>query len=231
MAMTCLDVVNRAIGLSVANAGLVDLASTTDIQDALTRLSQMQAKAFTAYTAENKAGFLTTVTATSSAAASGRVVNCNGAAFTLKVQRIVRVALGDGTEVALVDPAVPTSELAPRYYSAGETLVEVSNDWNTASGAAVALVVTYAWRPADLDVSASATLVQGIGIPDRHADVLVYDFGAYLAEKDVGRDEQEVKDLIEKRDAALTQWVESGAQFGGVQVYTFSIPTPAQSKQ
>jgi hypothetical protein len=73
------------------------------------------------------------------------------------VQRIVRVTLhGSGIDVALIDPAIPLAEMAPRYYTRGANLVEVSNDWDTSTSNAVVLDVLYVYRPADLDVSATA---------------------------------------------------------------------------
>lgn len=223
---TCAEIVTRAIGLSVANAGVLDVTQAADVQDALVRINQMQAKAWTRFTAANKTAYLTTANVTSTVGASERTVDLS--ALTSKVQRIITVKIAaTGVEVALVDPNVPTAELAPRYYTRGEVLYEVSNDWNTSSSAGVALTVLYASRPTDLDVSAAGTLAQAVTVPERYCDLLAYDLGAYLAEKDVGREMAEVSDLLAKRDACLADWIESAAQFGGTAVYAFEIPAPS----
>lgn len=224
MTTTCADILTRALALSVANQGLVDANVSGDVVDVLSRINQMQQRAVTRFTQRNKTLFLMTTTTVSTGGASARTADLS--ALTSRVQRIIRVTLPSGIEVALVDPNVPTSEMAPRYYTQGETLVEVSNDWDTTSAGAVTLTIQYSARPNDLDVSVLGALTQAVTIPDRFTDLLVYDLGAFLAEKDVGREDAEVADLTSKRDGVIDAWVESAAQFGGVPVYAFEIPVP-----
>lgn len=224
MTTTCSDIVTRALALSVANQGLLDPNVTADVQTALSRISQAQIKAFIAFTQANRTAFLTSITVASNAANGHRVVDLS--AQSPRVERIVRVELPSGVEVALVDPAVPTSEMAPRYFTEGDTLHEISNDWDTTSANAVSLTILCATRPPELDVSATASLTQTVSIPDRFTDLLVYELGAFLAESDVGREQAEVTDLRTKATGVLSDWINSAAQFGGVATYTFSIPTP-----
>lgn len=226
MTTTCAAILTRTLALSVANQGLLDENTAADVQETLDRLNQLQAKAFTRFISANRSEFLATTAMASSAANGGRVVDLS--TIDPPLQRLVRLTLrSSGVEVALVDPAVPASELAPRYYTAGNTLVEISNDWDTTTTDTVTLDLLYVFRPADLDTTATAALTQPITIPDRYADVLVYWFGSYLAEKDVGREDAEVADLLAKGDAVLETWIASAGQMGGVQAYTFDIPSPA----
>lgn len=225
MSTSCADIVTRAIGLSVANNGVLDPTQSADVQDALVRISQAQARAFTRFSIANKTSFLTSAVVTSLAGNGNRTADLS--ALAPRVQRIITLKLTtSGIDVALVDPNVPTAEMAPRYFTQGETLMEVSNDWDTASANAVSLTLLYSSRPPDLDVSAVGTLTQSVSIPDRYTDILVYDLGAYLAEKDVGREMAEVTDLLTKRDESLAVWIDSATQFGGTQVYSFDIPSP-----
>ena len=229
MATTASDIVTRAIGLSVANVGVLDPSVAADIADALVRISQAQARAFTRFSAANKTAFLRTTTVTSTASNGNRTCDLSG--LSPRVQRIIRLTLTtSGIDVALVDPAIPTAEMAPRFYTRDETLVEVQNDWDTASANAVGLTVAYTSRPPDLDVSGTGTLTQTVSIPDRYTDVLVYDLGAYLVEKDVGREDAEMNDLLAKRDASLDAWIQSATQFGGTGVYSFEVPPPTANK-
>lgn len=229
MTTTCSDLVTRALALNVANQGLLDTANATDVQTALVRINQAQARAFTRFTKRNKTGYLTSTTVASTTGNGNREIDMSFSAFGAtvpRIQRILKVSLANGTEVALVDPNVQTSELAPRYYNRGESLVEVSNDWDTQSTGSVTLTVLVSTRPADLDTSTAGLLTQAISVPDRYADVLTYDLGAYLAEKDVGRDPTEAAAMYEKRDEWLDAWIESAVLFGGVPVYTFDVPAP-----
>lgn len=230
MSTTCSDIVARAIALSVANEGVLNPTQTADVQDALVRISQAQARAFTRFTDANKTAYLSSRTVTSTVGNGGRTVDLS--ALAPRVQRIISLKLTTSQiEVALVDPNVPTSEMAPRYTTQGETLVEVANDWDTASAGAVSLTLLHTTRPPDLDVSAGASLTQPVTIPDRYTDILVYDLGAYLAQKDVGRSDAEVQALEAKREASLATWIASATQFGGVPVYAFEIPQPTVSNK
>lgn len=225
MTTTCADVLTRAVALSVANQGLIDSNVTADVQETLNRINQLQTNAFTRFTAKNKVGFLGSAVRTSTSGNGGRTIDLSG--VTPRLQRIVRVTLPSGVEVSLVDPNVPQAELAPRYYMQGETIVEVMNDWDTSTASAVSLTILASSRATDLDVSATGALSQLVSVPDRYTSILVYGLGAYLAEKDVGREDEEVADLTAKSDAALDAWIESATLFGGVPVYSFEVPTPS----
>jgi hypothetical protein len=224
MTTTCADILTRALSLSVANQGLLDPNVTADVQTALARISQAQIKAFIAFTQANRTAFLTSISNASNAANGHRIVDLSGQ--SPRVERIVRVELPSGVEVALVDPAVPTSEMAPRYFTEGDTLHEIANDWDPTSAGTVTLTILCATRPPELDVSATAALTQLVSIPDRFTDLLVYELGAFLAESDVGRDQAEVTALRTQGASVLGEWIASAAQFGGVATYTFSVPTP-----
>ena len=230
MSTSCSDIVTRAIGLSVANNGVLDPTQSADVQDALVRISQAQARAFTRFSDANKTAFLKSVVVTSTAGNGGRTVDLS--VLSPRVQRIITLRLTTSQlEVALVDPNVQTSEMAPRYITEGETLVEVSNEWDTATANAVSLTLLHTTRPPDLDTSTNGLLSQAVSIPDRYTDILVYDLGAYLAQKDVGREDAEVTMLEAKRDEALAAWITSATQFGGVAVYAFEIPQPTVSNK
>jgi hypothetical protein len=129
-----------------------------------------------------------------------------------------------------VDPAVPTSEMAPRYYTKGTYLVEVVQRLGHEHANAVVLDVLYVWRPDDLDVSATGALTQAVSVPDRFANVLVYALGAYLCEKDVGRGDAEVSAACEA-ERGPEDWITAEAQFGGTAVYTFVVPVPTATSK
>lgn len=230
MTTTCADIVTRALALSVANQGLLDVNATDDVQDALVRINSGQQLAWTEFTAQNRTAYLTTSGLSSSAGNGGRTIDLTVA--DPPVQRIVRVTRrSDGVDVALVDPAIPNAEMSPRYYTQGSTLVEVSTDWDSSTTDNVVLDVLYVSRCAELDVSATADLTQAVSIPDRFTNVLVYDLGVYLCEKDVGRSDAEVAALQAKRDQALQDWITAEAQLGGTMVYTFAVPVPTPSSK
>jgi len=227
---TVADIVTRALALSVQNAGVLDVTQSADVQTALVRVSQAQTRAWTEFTQQNKTAFLTSATVISTSGNGNRSVDLS--TLSLPVQRIVRVTrVSDGTEVALVDPMVPETEMAPRYYTQGEVLKEVSNDWDTAASGTVNLTVQYASRPADLTTTLGAAITQAVSIPDRYCDYLVYDLGGYLAYTDVGREGTEAGTLWSLRDKVLADWITSAAQFGGVQTYTFSVPVPGPASK
>jgi hypothetical protein len=157
MTTTCSDILTRAIGLSVANVGVIDPTVAADIQDALVRITQAQSRAFTRFSAANKTAFLRSTTVTSTASNGNRT--CDLSTLDPRVQRIIRLTLTtSGIDVALVDPTVPTAEMAPRFFTESESLVEVSNDWDTASANAVSLTLLYTSRPPDLDVSGTSSI-------------------------------------------------------------------------
>jgi hypothetical protein len=79
MTTTCADIVTRALALSVANQGLIDVNVTEDVQDALVRINADQQQAFTEFSAQNKTAFLRTASFTSSATNGGRLVNLGAA--------------------------------------------------------------------------------------------------------------------------------------------------------
>jgi len=218
MATTVQDIIDRAVGLSVANQGLA-----TNPPDLIYRINQYQRRAFTEFIDVNRYAYQTSASVVSSAGNGNRVANL--ATLTSKVERVLKVTLPSGIEVSQVDLQDVNAELAPRYYARGETLVEVGTDWNPAAATAVDLTIDYCSRPNDLDPN--GTTNQLVSIPDGFCDILVYELGAYFASSDVGRDPNEAASLLGQRNDAMDSWIAYGGHFAGVPAYRLDIPSPS----
>src|SRR4051812_9810004 len=124
MTTTAQQIVDRAKAMSTLNTPL-----TADRAVMLSRIRADQQALFTLVSSVTRDYFQTTADLTSSIAVSGRVLTLSG--LTLPVERVIRVDLSDGREANQVDVQDLDAELSPRYVVRGQTLVEVSNDWNT----------------------------------------------------------------------------------------------------
>lgn len=224
MSTSVQDVIDRAVALSVANQGLA-----TNTPDLIYRVNQYQRKRWTQFTQANKYFYQITQPVTSTSANGGRVADLS--TFTLPVERVLSVFLPFNLEVREVDLQDPNAELAPRYYPSGQTLVEVSNDWDIATPNAVTLIVNYCWRPVDLDPTQSTA--QLVSIPDGYVGCLVNDLGAYFAFSDFGRATQvpETQALQADADAIATAWIEEAGHFAGRTAYRFDLPTVAPTPE
>lgn len=214
------DIINRAVALSVANQGLA-----TNQPDLIYRVNQFQRKRWTQFTQANKYYYQITQTVTSTAANGGRVADLS--TLSLPVERTLSVYLPSGIEVREVDLQDQNAELAPRYYPSGATLVEVTNDWDTATPNAVILIVNYCWRPVDLDPTMPTT--QLVSVPDGYVGCLVNELGAYFAFSDFGRATQvsEATQLMADADSVMQAWIGEAGHFAGHSAYRFELPDPS----
>lgn len=220
MATSVQDVINRAVALSVANQGLA-----TNVPDLIYRVNSFQRKRWTQFTQSNKYYYQVTQNVTSTAGNGGRVADLS--LFAQPVERTLSVYLPSGIEVREVDLQDMNAELAPRYYPSGQTLVEVTNDWDTASANAVLLTVNYCYRPVDLDVTLPTS--QLVSVPDGYVGCLVNDLGAYFAFSDFGRATQvpETTQLMSDADAMMQAWIGEAGHFAGHSAYRFELPDPS----
>ena len=225
MATTVQNIVDRAKALSSAN-GLSSL--TSDTAEMIFRVNQAQNAIFDQISAANRSYFAATASITSTSGASGRSFDLS--AVTPPVARVLRIVLtASGATLNQVDLLDTDGELAPRYYMLGTTAYEVSNDWNTASSAAVSATLTYVKRATQL--STSGALTQTVTLQDEFADLLDLKLGAYLAHKDVGRDPQEIARLEAMYDERFNDFLTYLDQFGGVEARRHDIPAPRGTKK
>lgn len=195
--------------------------------DLLLRIRADQQALFTATTAIARDRFQTVATATSTAATSGRVVDLS--ALSLPVERIIRVDLADGRTASQVDVQDLEAELAPRYLVRGLTLVEVSNDWNTTTGAAQTVTVTYAYGPAA--ISPTGLLTQTVSVPDEWTDLLILPLALYLHRLNPTPNAVEADRLTALLDERTTAYVSYLKTYGGVEARRFDLPSPASVPQ
>lgn len=221
MSTTCQTVVTRAGAFSPLNAAL-----TADRAEMLSRIRADQQALFTATSAITRDRFKTTTSVTSTTGASGRTISV--ASLSLPLERILKLTLSDGREVSQVDELDPDAELSPRYYVRGQTLVEVSNDWNTASSAAVTGTLVYVYGPTDIDPAGLYT--QAVTLPDQWIDLLVLPLAMYLHKKDPGRDPSEYDRLATLLDERTQAWLAYLKSYGGVSTHRFDIPNPLASE-
>jgi hypothetical protein len=218
MSTTCQAIVDGARKFSTLNAAL-----TSDVQEMLSRIIADQQAVFTDVAGETRDRFQTTAGLTSSVAASGRVFNL-AAVTTPPVERVLTLVLADGREVNQVDVLDLEAEFKPRYLVRGQTLVEVLNDWNTASGAAVTATLTYVYGPTA--INPAGDLTQLVSVPDPWIDLLTLPLARYLYQKDPGRDALEdsrLEALLTQRQAAFVAYL---TNFGGIEARRFDLPRP-----
>ena len=206
----------RAVAWSSAN-GLQSLVS--DNAEIINRVAADERQLFDLAAGTNSYYFATTSAVTSSSGSSARTITTTG--LTPPVGRILRFVLNSGTEVSQVDVRDTDAELAPRYYMLGTTLTEVSNDWSATTGT-VAGTLTYVKRPTVLDTTGALT--QTVTLPDEFVDILELKLAHYLAHKDYGREQPEVKrleEMIARREQDFLNFITS---FGGVEARRVTIP-------
>jgi hypothetical protein len=222
---TAQEIVDRATAYSSANVA----ALTTDTAEMLDRIRFFERQVYTKAAQTAPDWFTTTDTLTSTAGATARSVDLS--AQNPPVERLVVVTLSDGTEVAQVDLTDPAGELAPRYFVRGQSIVEVSNDWNTASSAAQSLTLTYVQAPATIAVDGGLT--QTLSLDDAWTSCIVYRLAHYLAHKDVGR-EVAVPGELERLESMIGQadrdFLTYLTHFGGVAARRFDRPSPDGEK-
>lgn len=219
MTTACSSIVSRAQAMSALNTPL-----TSDRAVMLSRIRADQQALFTSVAGLTRDYFQTTASVVSSVATSGRVLSLSA----LVVERVIRVDLSDGREASQVDVQDVEAELAPRYFVRGQTLMEVSNDWNTASSAAVSATVTYVYGPTDIDPDGALT--QTVTVPDTFTDLLVIPLAMFLHNSDPGRDPAEYERLATMLDEKSTAFVSFLQNYGGVTSRRFDLPSPQSVK-
>lgn len=181
MTTTCQTIVDRAKATSPLNTPL-----TADRSEMLSRVRADQQELFTRLAGRTRDRFQTTAAIASSSGAQGRIFTLSE--LTLRVERVLKITLGDGREINQVDVLDPDAELAPRYYVRGQTLIEVSNDWSTTTGIVNATLI-YVYGMTDVDPAGALT--QLVSVPDEWIDLLALPLAMYLFQKDPGRDPSE----------------------------------------
>lgn len=216
MATTCSDIVTRAKAFNTMNAPL-----TNDTSEILSRIRVDQQALFTSIAGVTRDRFQTTATLTSTNGSSGRSFNL-ATLTSAPVERILKVTLQDGRDLNQVDVLDTDAELSPRYYVQGLSLVEVSNDWGT-SGSKTATLI-YCYGPTDIDPTGSLT--QAVTVPDQWTDLLVLPLAKYLAQKDPGRDPNEIARLQGMQNDLSQQFLSYLTTYGGIEVRRLVIPEP-----
>lgn len=228
MTTTCQTIVDRAKSFSPLNSALA-----SDRAEMLSRIRADQQAIFTRLAGQTRDRFQTTGALTSSSASSGRVLTLS-TLLTPPVERVLKVTLQDGREANQVDVLDVEAELSPRYFVRGQTLIEVGNDWATASGP-VAATIVYVYGMTDIDPAGALT--QLVTVPDQWIDLLVLPLARYFFQKDPGRDAAEDARLAELlgsfddrtgRRGAFLDYLEN---YGGVESRRFIQPSAAESRK
>lgn len=217
MSVTCQTIVTRAASFSALNAPLV-----SDRAEMLSRIRADQQEVFTSIAGLTRDRFQTTTTLASTTGASGRSVDLS--TLTLPVERVLKITLPSGEEVSQVDILDQDADLAPRYMVQGTRLIEVENDWDTATTGSVTLTITYVTGMTDIDPSGAYT--QAVSVPDQWIDLLVLPLAMYLVQKDPGRDPAEytrLETMLAGRQQAFVSYLTT---YGGTAVRRFDIPSP-----
>jgi hypothetical protein len=225
MTTTCQIIVDGARKFNTLNAAL-----TTDVAEMLSRILADQQEVFTSVAGLTRERFQTVVGVTSTTGVSGRVIDLAALTPTNPpVERVLTLVLADGREANQVDVLDVDAELKPRYVVRGQTLVEVTNDWSTASGAPVNATLTYVYGPTA--ISPTGDLTQLVSVPDAWIDLLVLPLAIYLAQKDPGRDPAEIARLEGKLSRKQDAFVAYLTNYGGVEVKRFDLPSPQSTPQ
>lgn len=218
MSTTCSDIVARAQSFNTLNQGL-----TSDSTEMLSRIRADQQALFTGVAGLTRDYFQTTASLSSTGGASGRQFDLS--ALSPPNERVLLLTLGDGRDCSEVDILDIDAELAPRYIARGTKLVEVSNDWG-ASGSKTA-TLTYVYGAAAISISGS--LSQTVSIPDEWTDLLVLPLAKYLAQKDPGRDPNEIVNLAAMQDEREQQFVSFLTSYSGIKSVRVIPPTPSSA--
>lgn len=196
MSTTCQQIIDRAKAFSALNTPL-----TADRAEMLSRVRADQAALFAAAADAASERFQVTGTITSNTGSSGRIAALTG--LSVPVGRVLKVVVNGAAMATAVDVRDQDAHFPPRYIPRAQTLVEVANDWDTVTAAAVTLTVTYVQAPTDIDPTGLASQV--VSVPDEWCDLLVMPLAMYLHQKDPGRDPAEYerleRRLLERRNA------------------------------
>lgn len=209
------DILSRALGYSVQNDDPTLTASSAEM---ISVVSGFERDIYRVAAQDNRYFVNIGQTVTSTSASGNRTASL--ASVTPGIERILRVALPDGTWVSQVDYEDPDAEIAPRYYVLGQTMYEVGSEWG-ATGT-VTLTVDYGVKPAILD--ATSNMAQTVTLPDEYADLLVLRLANYLASKDVGRDPAEAQTFDSLYQGRMQDVLASLAHFGGLARRRFLAP-------
>lgn len=216
MTTTLQQIQDRAVASSVAN-GISSLVS--DRAEIINKIASFELDVFDLAAEKNRYYYAVRVAVASSGGSSERTIDL--ATLTIPCTRLLKFKLNDGRDVNQVDLQDTDAELAPRYYVLGKVLYEIASDWSPNSGV-VSAKLTYMRGPAALDVA--GTLTQTVTLEDNFSDLLELRLARYLAQKDVGREESELKRLDADIAAADQSFVDHITQFGGVEARRFNTP-------
>jgi hypothetical protein len=215
MATTAQQIVNRAIARNVANR-LTSL--TSDTSEMLHRINADAIELRQQLLEGNRTFFQEREVKASSNAASSRVLDLS--ALATPCFRLLKLELPSGTEISVVDLRDQDAELAPRGYPKGKTIVEVGSEWG--SSGAVNITVFYVKGVASLTLTGA--LSQTVTIDDEYASLLDNRLAKYLAQKDTGRDPQEVTDLDAEYQTGLVSYLDFLNGVGGTQALRHVLP-------
>lgn len=224
MLTTCQDLVDRAKVVSTLNAPLI-----RDRSEMLAKIRTDQRQLFADANGAARDFFQVSDNVSSTAGVGRRRVDLSSAGpLSRPLDRILMVTfMSTGLEINQVDQLDIDAEYAPRYTVQGLSLIEVGNDWLRTGVSPVALTITYAYGPAD--INPTGPLTQTITLPDEWADLLVLPLAAYLVQKDPGRPDGEYERLEAMIAARRASFFEYITHFGGIEVQRFSLPRPTQA--
>lgn len=220
--LTAQYVVTEAVAFSAANAALA-----TNPVEMLSRIRAAQRVLFTKLAERSREYFVAETAITSTSGPSGRIFDLSQ--LTPPLERVLQIQLATGPTLNQVDVLDQTGELAPRYYAQALMAVEVGTDWGI-GGAAIQATLTYCYGPADLTPYAG-DLTQPLSVPDQWIDILVGDLAAYLAHKDLGRENPQTpgadianaQALADQRLAEFETFLDHVA---GVRAMRLDVPKP-----
>lgn len=219
MATTLQQIQDRALSWSVAN-GTTSLVSDSSL--VIARIAALERALFDRAKALNSYYYATTASANSTSGSSARTLDLTTVApTTAPVRRLLSVSLPSGAELNQVDLREQDAELAPRYFLRGRTLVELNSEWGATGVVALALV--YMRGPAPLNVAGALT--QTISLEDDYADLLELGLAWWLAQRDVGRETQEMTRLQETLAQREADYIEHITNFSGEAARKQNIPT------
>lgn len=222
MTTTAQQIYVRAKQSTPANADIVSIP-----HEILARIEADQQALFASIAGITRDRFQTSAAATSSSAASGRVIDLS--ALALPVERLLVVTLNDGRIARQVDVIDVDAELSPRYLIRGQSLIEVSNDWSTSAGTVGATLV-YVYGPTTITPNSDYT--QLVSLPDPWCDLLVLPLQMYFASQRPPTSPTEMDQLQQRLDKRTTAFVNYLTNYGGIRSNRFDIPvpTPADKK-
>lgn len=210
MTTTVQNIIDRAVGRNIANRGGSLTQSTVEmihvVNQYANRLRQQLLE-------RNHSFFFHEETKASSNAASDRVLDLDALTSTQKVGRLIALKLPDTTEISIVDYKDRAAALAPRGYPKKKTIVEIGSEW----GSTGPITITVAYNIGCTPLVLTGATTQAVTVDDEYSWLLDNRLGRYLANKDVGRDEAEVKLLDIEYEAGFEDYVSWLTNVGGPQ--------------